>query len=278
MDTFPKQPLEFYGHSISTRQDWKAILTEQHCPYLNRKCIKQRKSDPEQTIGACIVGYQGNPLIVCPKRFLENHQIFLDSIKLLSARQAQFFIVPEVAMPGGSVDYFLVAMRGDEVVDYLGVEIQSLDTTGSGGIWNAREDLHADRLQEQYQYGMNWKMSAKTILIQMHHKAESFEVLGKKLVLALQRQFYDYISRAFQTTHIREARMEDSVHFHVYHCVELNRQFRLTLSERKSTHVLGIERMLKLGKGAGISEEEVIQRIKAKLPSAVRLRVWPEDV
>jgi len=176
-------------------------------------------------------------------------------------------------MPGGSIDYFLVAMRGDEIVDYLGVEIQSLDTTGSGGIWSAREDLYGGHLEEQYQYGMNWKMSAKTILIQMHHKAESFEVLGKKLVLVLQQQFYDYVSQAFQTAHIVTARAEDAVHFHIYHCVELNRQFRLALSERRSTNVLGIERMLKLGKGAGISEEEVIQRIKAKLPSAVRLQV-----
>jgi len=273
MDTFPKRPLEFYGHNTSTEQDWKAVLTEQQCPFLTRKCIKQRKSDPNQTIGACIAGYQSSPLIICPKRFLENHRIFLDSIELLSARQAQFFIVPEVAMPGGSIDYLLVAMRGDEVIDFLGVEIQSLDTTGSGGIWSAREDLYGGHLSEQYQYGMNWKMSAKTILIQMHHKAESFEVLGKKLVLVLQLQFYDYVSRAFQTAHIGTARAEDSVHFHTYHCVELNRQFRPALAERRSTNIRGIERMLKLGKGAGISEEEVIQRIKAKLPHAVQLMV-----
>jgi len=268
-----KRPLEFYGHSAFTGRNWKKILTEQQCPFLGRKCIKQRKSDPEQTIGTCIVGYQGKSLIVCPKRFLENHQIFLDSIGLLTARGSQFLILPEVAMPGGSVDYFLVAMRGDHVIDYLGLEIQSLDTTGSGGIWNAREDLYSGNLQERYQYGINWKMSAKTILIQMHHKAESFETLGRKLVLVLQQQFFDYVSREFQAAHLQTARTEDSVHFHIYDCVELNRKFRLRLLDRKSTNVLGIERMLKLGKGTGISEQEVIQRIKAKLPSAIQLHV-----
>jgi hypothetical protein len=164
-------------------------------------------------------------------------------------------------------------MRGDQVVDYLGLEIQSLDTTGSGGIWNAREDLYGGNLQEQYPYGINWKMSAKTILVQMHHKAESFEALGKKLVLVLQQPFFDYVSREFQATHLQTARPEDSVHFHVYDCVELNRKVRLRLLDRKSTNVLGIERMLKLGKGAGISEQEVIRRIKAKLPSAIPLEV-----
>jgi len=248
-------------------------LTEQQCPFLGRTCLKQRKSTPEQTIGACIVGYQGKPLIICPKRFLENHQIFLDSIRLLTAGDAQFLIVPEVTMPGGNVDYFLVAMCGEQIVDYLGLEIQSLDTTGSGGIWQAREDLYDGNLRAKYRYGINWKMSAKTILIQMHHKAEAFEALGKKLILVLQQPFFDYVSREFQTTHLQTAREEDSVHFHIYDCVELNRKFRLRFSSRKSTNTLGVERMLKLGQRAGITEQEVIQRIKAKLSRAIQLQV-----
>jgi hypothetical protein len=273
MDTLVKRPLEFYGHSTLTGQDWGKILTEQHCPFLDRKCLKQRKSDPEQTIGACVVGYQGKPLIICPKRFLEGQQIFLDSVRLLNTRDARLSIVSEVAMPGGSIDYFLVGTHGDQVIDYLGLEIQSLDTTGSGGIWDAREDVRNDNLQQQYRYGINWKMSAKTILIQMHHKAESFENLGKKLVLVLQQQFWDYISRQFQTAHFREARAQDSVHVHIYACIELDRRLRLVLSDRKSTNASGVERMLKLGQGAGISEQEVIERIKAKLPGAIQLNV-----
>ena len=268
-----KRPLEFYGHNTSTDQFWEGILIGQNCPFLDHKCLKQRKSNPKQTIGACIVGHGGSPLIICPKRFLEGHQIFLDSIKLLTTQNTQFFIVPEVAMPGGSVDYFLVAMRGEQVIDYLGLEIQSLDTTGSSGIWNAREDLYSSNLQERYQYGINWKMSAKTILIQMHHKAESFELLGKKLVLVMQQQFWDYISREFRTAHFHKAETEDSVHFHIYTCVELDHKYRLTLSDHQSTNALGVERMLKLGKGADISEQEVVRRIKVKLPSAFRLDV-----
>jgi len=271
MDTVAKQPLEFYGHTIFTSQDWEKILTKQHCPFLSRRCLKQRKSDPKQTIGACTVGYQGKPLIICPKRFLEGQQIFLDSAKLLTARDAQFFVVPEVTMPGGSVDYFLVAVFEDQVVDYLGLEIQSLDTTGSGSIWNAREDLYSGNLQQKYQYGINWKMSAKTILIQMYHKSGSFESLGKKLVLVLQQQFWDYVSRQFQTAHFHDAKAEDSVHVHIYTCIELDREFRLVLLDRKSTNTSGVEYMLRLGTGAGISEQEVIERIKAKLPGAIQL-------
>jgi hypothetical protein len=127
--------------------------------------------------------------------------------------------------------------------------------------------------EQHYRYGINWKMSAKTILIQMHHKAKSFENLGKKLVLVLQQQFWDYVSRQFQTTHIRETRVEDSGHFHIYTCIELDGKFRLVLLDLKSTSASGIERMLSLGKGMDISEQEVIQRIKAKLPGAIHLSV-----
>ncbi|GAB4284029.1 MAG: hypothetical protein Fur0025_14520 [Oscillatoriaceae cyanobacterium] len=139
-----KHPLEFYGFSTNElgKENWGHILAEQNCPFISSKCVKQRKSNPEETIGACMVGYQDKPLIICPKRFLENHQIFVDALRLLaSPKNTQYFILPEMAMPGGSIDYFLVAWRDGEVIDYLGLEIQGLDTTGTGGIWQARQDL-----------------------------------------------------------------------------------------------------------------------------------------
>lgn len=268
-----KRPVEFYGTPSASKANWRRILTEQQCPFLGRKCIKQRKSDPSQTIGACIIQHQDTPLVICPKRFLQGNQIFLDCIPLLNARGAQFYIVPEVAMPGGSIDYFVLARKGGRIVDFVGVEIQSLDTVSSGGIWGARVDLFDRRLGDTYSYGINWKMSAKTILIQLHHKAESFELLGKKFVLILQREFSDYIGRAFQAAHFRPANDADAVHFHSYDCVELNGTYRLVLAERRSTNVTGVERLLKLGTGAQILHDEVIRRIEAKMPNAVRLVV-----
>ncbi|MCI0699306.1 hypothetical protein L0337_45800 [candidate division KSB1 bacterium] len=51
--------IELYG--ISTRHtdkpDWKTIAKIQSCPYLDRKCLKARKSNPNQTIGTCSVSY-----------------------------------------------------------------------------------------------------------------------------------------------------------------------------------------------------------------------------
>lgn len=273
MVSFDKHPVEFYGTLVtrSSRSDLAPLFEAQECPSLEKRCVKQRKSDPSQTIGSCTVGYQNGPLIICPHRFLHRQQIFLDCVPLLR-RDLKYLIVPEVAMPGGSVDYFVVAVdEDDEVLDYAGIEIQSLDTTGSGGIWKARQDLLHGNLKSSYPYGINWKMSAKTILVQMHHKAAAFEALGKKLILVVQNRFFDYIAREFQTDRLHPAEDRDSVHFHIYNAALLGSELRIVLSERKSTDVLGVERMLSSGQTPEILAEEIIDRIRAKMPRAIRL-------
>ncbi len=174
-------------------------------------------------------------------------------------------------MPGGSVDYFLVSMQGDDIIDFAGIEIQTLDTTGTGGIWRAREDLRAGKPGNSYSYGINWKMSAKTILMQLHHKGPSFEALGKKLLLVTQREFFDYIRREFRAAQIHSSAIYDAVHIHTYDCVLLNRELQIVLDARWSTSVQGVEEMLSLGRSPEISVEEIIRRIEAKLSEGFRL-------
>jgi len=52
-----KRLLECYGYSTSTPRNWNAILDEEQCPFTNSRCMKQRKSVPSQTIGACVLEY-----------------------------------------------------------------------------------------------------------------------------------------------------------------------------------------------------------------------------
>lgn len=259
---------------MSTRTSDHANLVRaiesQQCPYLARRCVKQRKSDPHQTIGACTVAYQGSSLIICPHRFITANQIFQDCVNLIAASPrpvSDYYIVPEVKMPGGNVDYFLVALNGTAIYDYVGIEIQSLDTTGSGGIWEAREDALSGHLTQSYKYGINWRMSAKTILMQMLHKVLSFEGLGKKLVLVVQSEFFEYMSREFSTAHLRAASSSDTMHFHIYSMVSGEGRLGLQLVDRRSTTGVGIAQMLALGRTSDITDDEVKHRLQAKLPA-----------
>ncbi|MCY4344093.1 MAG: NotI family restriction endonuclease [Gammaproteobacteria bacterium] len=66
--------------------DWGSIAERQACPFLGRRCIKVRKSQPEISIGTCSVthGRDKRPMLICPFRLLDRKQIFLDCIHLLS--------------------------------------------------------------------------------------------------------------------------------------------------------------------------------------------------
>ena len=269
---FKKQPLELYGNVVAstTSAQMATACASEQCPQLHKRCVKQRKSNASQTIGSCIVGYQDQPLIICPHRFLAGNQIFHDAIPLLVAG-LEYGIISEIPMPGGNIDYFLIGTNNGTIKDYAGIEIQSLDTTGSGAIWQAREDVLQGAMLDAYGYGINWKMSAKTILMQLHHKALAFEALHKKLVLVLQQAFFEYMRHEFQTDHIHDAEETDAVHFHMYDMSLQNGAFDLHLVERKSTDILGIERMLTLGRAAKIMEEDVLARIQGRMTQAIRL-------
>lgn len=68
-----------------------------------------------------------------------------------------------------------------------------MDTTGT--VWPERQRFLNEKgiavdpvdLNNKKSFGMNWKMTLKTILIQMHHKSETFEHLNKHLVLIIQK-------------------------------------------------------------------------------------------
>lgn len=157
--------IELFGQSTAdTTQDWQSIAARQWCPYLDRKCIKVRKSQPEVSIGSCSVlyGKGQRQIVICPNRLLERRQVFTDCLHLLTLHEPgnELHIVPEVSVPGGSVDFFLVSARNGRVKDFVGIELQTLDTTGT--VWPARQKLlvlaltsFAKKRAPYKTYGMN---------------------------------------------------------------------------------------------------------------------------
>ncbi len=136
--------VELFGRSSAKkREDWKKIVEQQECSFLEERCYKVRKSDPETSIGSCTVlyGRVAEPIIICPTRLMERRRIFTDCLHLLTTHEPgnELHIVSEVAVPGGSVDYFLVSAQGRKVKDFVGIELQTLDTTGT--VWPERQRL-----------------------------------------------------------------------------------------------------------------------------------------
>ena len=264
--------------------EWQTLVEHQNCPYISRKCIKIRKSQPDLSIGTCSVyhGRSRDQILICPNRLLARRQIFTDCLHLLSLHEPgnEFHLIPEVSIPGGSVDYFLVSVNRGKVQDFVGIELQTLDTTGT--VWPERQrflnsiGLPADisDVESSKRFGMNWKMTAKTILIQLHHKTQTLEFLNKHLVLVVQDIFLEYLKREFQFDHVNDARLGHPMHFHAYGLAESDVEpAGLELLERLSTDADGIAECLGLLADANVELENIVNLLESKMSSDTLLTI-----
>ena len=277
--------LELFTHPTRANRDWQQVATQQHCPLLDRKCVKIRKSEPDIAIGTCSVQYGvKNPrdFVICPHRLLERGQIFIDCLHLLTLHEPgnELHKVAEVDVPGGSVDYFLVSVRDGKVVDFVGIELQALDTTGT--VWPYRQAflqdagvVSSDEPVLLKPFGMNWKMTAKTTLVQMHHKIETFEGLGKHLVLVLQDVLMDYMQREFNFDHVQSAKLGHAMHFHAYAFTQNveGSGYQLRLDNRSSTDAAGMAQAFGLQADANVELEAIIALLETKLSDNTLLRI-----
>ena len=212
--------------------------------------------------------------MICPYRLLERKQVFLDCLHLLRHDPGdELHIVPEVLVPGGSVDYFLTVVADGTVTDFLGVELQAMDTTGS--IWPARQRFiqavaGPDSVAEERGFyhttlGMNWKMTAKTTLVQLHHKIQTFEALGKHLVLCVQDELLEYLRRNFEFEHLAQARRGHSMHFHVYALERRVAGYSIKLASRYSTDAEGVGICLGLKAEPKVELGRIVERLEGKV-------------
>ncbi|MFB2896354.1 hypothetical protein ACE1CI_25880 [Aerosakkonemataceae cyanobacterium BLCC-F50] len=274
---------ELYGNSTNHLLPWSDIVSNQNCPFLARKCLKNRKSEPEITIGTCTVSYgkQARNIIICPFRLLERSQIFMDCIHLLTLHEPgnELRIVPEISVPGGSIDYCLASVRSGKVIDFVGIELQTLDTTGT--VWPERQRFlqnHGIEVRDAdvtsgKSFGMNWKMTAKTILMQLHHKIHTFEHLSKHLVLVAQDCLIEYMQREFSFEHIQDARLGNPMHFHSYELLAEASGYRIQLTQRWSTDANGIAQCLGLQTSPRVELEAMLRQIEERLPQSTLLSV-----
>lgn len=267
---------ELFTFSVErTDIKWNDVIKCQLCRYSQKRCYKVRKSQADISIGTCTVEYgrDKKDVIICPNRLLERKQIFVDCLHLLSSHQPgnELHLVSEVTIPGGSVDYVLVSTDSNrKVKDFVGIELQTMDTTGT--VWPERELLlkelglsNSTPISDK-SYGMNWKMTAKTILVQLHHKINTFESINRHLVLIVQDCLLNYIKKEFAFTHISsQPLIGDSMHFHSYQLKKEGNEYKLVLENRYSTDSEGISKLLGLNANANLGFDEIAKILETKI-------------
>lgn len=262
--------------------NWGDLTRAEYCPYLSRKCVKTRKSEPNVSIGTCSIVHGAKlpaEIIICPHRFLERGQVFLDSLHLLTMHEPgnEIHRIAEVEIPGGSVDYVLASVKANKVIDFVGIELQAVDTTGS--LWPARQRLLASlgvtvvEPDVASTYGVNWKMTAKTTLVQLHHKIETFQGLGKHLVLVMQEKLLAYMQREFDFSRVGDASLGQAMHFHAYDLKADGQDYRIQLLTRLSTDADGVATALGLQANPNVELDAILSALQRKISRQTLLQL-----
>ena len=255
--------------------DLRKALNKQTCPHRNgAPCYKTRKSDPDTAIGTCSLCFNNvdQPVLICPEPLTRGKKVFRDCLHLISNSLpgSDLYLLPEVTTSAGRIDYVLTAVRNGVPVDFVPIELQTLDTTGS--IWNSRQELLSEQGYDVVEGAarscsamLNWKMTAKTILAQLLQKSQLFASMNRNLVLICQTPLFDYMRTHFNFAGVREADNRDVLHFHMYDYVSDGTAMSLKLSSMRSASLEVVESIMGKQVDSNQALREINEVLTAKL-------------
>lgn len=118
---------------------------------------------------------------------------------------------------------------------------------------------------------MNWKMTAKTILVQLHHKIQTFAAVNRHLVLVAQDDLLDCLRANFDFNHVAGPTLGDAMHFHAYSFLAEQGGYVLKLKHR--TDAAGVAACLGLKAEPTLELGQIVAQIERKLSHATLLEV-----
>ena len=183
--------VEVFGHAPSdatpkARKYWELKA----CPFIGRACTKY---DHTNTIcyGTCSVTNVGQEVVICPNRLYANNyesirevaedvfgklpfMLFDEYVKKASSELDCVVALgqnsgKEVKLSKMSMDWVLARIRKGKLVEYVGIEVQSIDITGNyRDAWYAARDQKSDIPASGH--GLNWANVHKRLMPQIIRK------------------------------------------------------------------------------------------------------------
>lgn len=183
--------VEIFGHAPddftpAARKFWTLGV----CPFVGRSCTK---FDHTNTIcyGTCSVTNTGHEVIICPIRLYENNyasirQVATDAFGAIPMYLFDQYLQAgspltdcvvalgqnsgrEVKLKAMSMDWVLAHISGGKLIEYIGIEVQSIDITGNyRDAWYAIRDKQTDVPQSRH--GLNWANVHKRLIPQIIRK------------------------------------------------------------------------------------------------------------
>ena len=208
MDNSKKKDLcEIFGYAPNdltkkVRRLWVSGV----CPFVQKKCTKFN-SDKSIIYGTCSTSSSEGNVIICPKRlyaenFMVIRQVFEDAFDsslpfyffedFVKEREEIEECVVALSQLSGrevslrndekssnqlSMDWVLVHFRGEELVEYVGIEVQSIDITGNyRDNWDAYKNLKKKETGDipPSEHGYNWANVHKRLIPQLIRKGRVY--------------------------------------------------------------------------------------------------------
>lgn len=174
------------------------------CPFIKSRCPKRTIQLPEESYPVCslwrLSKEEPDPakdlIFVCPKRFYAVD--FLTEVIehcWPGDKPKNPMVAPEVKMAGfGNVDFVIADVQDDgEVEQFLSVELQAIDITGSA--FKAYQAIRAgEDLDKRPTYGFNWDNVYKRYVTQLIRKGYFHHHWKSKIVAVIPEQVYQYIT------------------------------------------------------------------------------------
>lgn len=197
----PKKDLiEVFGYapddlSESCRSLWRLSA----CPFINKRCSKANH-DGSIVYGTCSVSSPYGDCIICPNRLYENNYKILRTIAGEAFEETPDFLMYDQFIPlrdkvkncvvalgqnSGrevklgthlSMDWVLARIRHGELLEYVGVEVQSIDITGNyRDAWHAYKNFGKEvAVIPGSCHGMNWANVHKRLIPQITRKGSIY--------------------------------------------------------------------------------------------------------
>jgi hypothetical protein len=200
----PKHPAEVFGHPIDVDSEKARYHREERwCPFVDDVCDKRSRLI-DYPMGVCSVHYAGEIIALSPRRFLQDNTVFYNIADHYFQTRNDLLVFPEVSIPGarnlGVFDYVMVKHRplSSEIEDFVLIELQTGQTTGTGSLVQALEDFVQGKAIEgaSYGFGLNLADIWKRTFIQVLTKGIVVERWGHKIYWVVQEPIYrDFLDR-----------------------------------------------------------------------------------
>lgn len=190
-----KDVIEVFGYAPNdTSADCRSLWNIGACPFLSIPCTK-RNHDGSVTYGTCSVSSPYGDCVICPNRlYVHNFQTLktvsrdafgdipcLTYSEYVQNRQNSGPYVVLLGMHSGheinlrnscSMDWVLAKIENSKLVEYTGIEVQSIDITGNyRDNWYAYKNISQSTTVPKSEHGLNWANVHKRLIPQIIRKS-----------------------------------------------------------------------------------------------------------